>query len=417
MRKNPPMKKNMLKKTGHPARAINGKRTFTDENTRREIRQLTAFEHGARLSYFRMPCHLPDGRILATVYTAKGRMLIAIDPASGEVEQLPHDFYLLKFREHDGRGWFLSFPQAVRRPGKRFRRGPGQLWQIDLPRGRRELLGALPENLPAGIEEIDITCDGRHLILCQRKQDLKKYPIPTTKDVKSLNHYLRRPRRGAIWTYAPATGALKKILETSGLCPSHLDASPSDPTLLRYCQDMPESCGQRIWTVRIDGRERCPIRRQQYGEMITHEFWWANPDFIGYTYQDRRKDPTLKTHHHWAEYSLAHTRLGIADLAGREVYLSDPLNSYHTHLYCSPDGCLVSGEGTESNSFIYAAPFSRRSTRIPLRALATIHTPYVPFRGQGVDCRFSADGQWLVYGDRRDGADQPPQLFAVKVNL
>jgi hypothetical protein len=150
--------------------------------------------------------------------------------------------------------------------------------------------------------------------------------------------------------------------------------------------------------------------------MVTHEFWWADPRFIGYTYQDRRKDPTLKTHH-WAEYTTCPTRLGIADLSGREIYLSDPLNSYHSHLYRSPDGRLVSGEGTDGNSFICAAEFSWQSTRLAMQPLATIHTKYVPFRGQGVDCNFSANGKWLIYADKLDGDDKPYQLYAVKVEL
>ena len=48
--------------------------------------------------------------------------------------------------------------------------------------------------------------------------------------------------------------------------------------------------------------------------------------------------------------------------------------------------------------------------------LATIHTAYVPFRGQGVDCNFSADGRWLIYADKLD-PEGPHQLFAVEVDL
>jgi len=149
--------------------------------------------------------------------------------------------------------------------------------------------------------------------------------------------------------------------------------------------------------------------------MVTHEFWWGDPDYIGYTYQDRRQDPTLRTHH-WAEYSQADTRLGIADLSGREVYLSDPLNSYHSHLYRSKDGTLISGEGTEGHSFVYAARFDMANTKVEMTPLATIHTEYVPFRGQGVDCDFSADSRWLIYADKLD-PNGPHQLFAVEVDL
>lgn len=304
----------------------------------------------------------------------------------------------------------------MRQPGaRRRRRRPAELWHIDLPAGEPVLDAHLPPDLPG--YPADITIDGQHLILLELEQNLDIAPIPTTKDEQAVDTYFNRKRRGAIHVYHIATGKHFKILETEGMCPSHIDTSPSDPGLVRYCLDMPETRGQRIWTIRIDdaGASKRPIRIQAAGEMITHEFWWADPAYIGFTYQDRRNDPTLGIQH-WAEYAPVHTRLGIADLSGREVYMSDPLNSYHTHLYRSPDGRLVCGEGTESNSFVCAAEFSMQTTRLDMIPLAGIHAAYVPFRGQNVDCNFSADGRWLIYADQLI-PNQPHQLFAVAVEF
>lgn len=396
----------------HQPRVVNTVRSFIDENTGREIRQLTDFEKGAHLGYFRMFRQLPDGRMLAWAKHEHGHG-IAIDAESGDVELLAQDFWMLKFRERDGRAWFIRSQEQTTKKARHAPTGR-QLWQVDLPHGLPEYVCDIPDGLPGEIE--DITIDGRHLLSCVREQDLTQCPIPTTKDVACINRYFERPRRGEMWACDLHAGTFTKILETAGICPLHLDTSPVDPTLVRYCQDMPDAHGQRIWTIRIDGTGRTPIRLQAYGEMVTHEFWWADPRFIGYTYQDRRQDPTLKTHH-WAEYGAGLTRLGIADLSGREVYLSDPLGSYHSHLYRSSCGTLVSGEGTDGHSFVYAAAFSWKTPRLALKPLATIHTTYVPFRGQGVDCNFSADGRWLVYADKISGDDKPHQLFAVKVDL
>lgn len=393
-------------------RVVNTVRTFIDENTGREIRQLTNFEHGAHLGYFRMFRQLPDGRMLAWSKHEHGHGIV-IDADSGDVELLAQSFWTLKLRERDGRAWFVRSKDQTNRKARREPAGR-QLWQIDLPGGQPQFVCDIPDGLPGDIE--DVTIDGRHLITSVREQDLTTCPIPTTKDVESINRYFARPRRGEMWVCDLQTGSFRRILETAGLCPLHLDTSPVDPTLIRYCQDMPDAHGQRVWTIRIDGTERRPIRPQEYGEMVTHEFWWADPRFIAYTYQDRRQDPTLKTHH-WAEYGAGLTRLGIADLSGREVYLSDPLDSYHSHLYRSSDGTLVSGEGTDGNSFVCAAAFSWKTPRLEMKRLATIHTTYVPFRGQGVDCNFSADGRWLIYADKIHGDDKPHQLFAVRVDL
>jgi len=399
---------------------INRVRTFVDEQTGRTIRQLTDFPKGAHLGYFRMFRQLPDGRMLAWARRSNGNAIL-IDAASGDIELLPHMFRSLKFRERDGRNWFLRRQDGQEARDEGAKRLPKHafkyaLWYIDLPHGEPVHVIDIPDipaDMPAVVE--DITIDGEHLIFRAAEQDLTEYPIPTTKDVAAINHYFSRPRRGAMWVYQIATGKCWKIFESEGLCPLHLDTSPSDPGLLRYCLDMPDALGQRVWAINIDGSDRHAIRPQEKGEMVTHEFWWADPRYIGYTYQDRRQDPTLHTHH-WAEYAQAQTRLGIADLSGAEVYLSDPLNSYHSHLYRSHDGTLVSGEGTDGNSFVYAARFSMQETKIDFVPMATIHTTYVPFRGQGVDCDFSADGRWLVYADKLD-PEEPHQLFAVEVDF
>jgi hypothetical protein len=389
-------------------------RTFTDENTGREIRQLTDFEHGAHLGYFRFFRQLPGGRMLANAKHAAGNIIL-LDPQSGEVTRVPHKFSALKVRETDGHVWFMrtAADESHKKGDRRFAR---QLWSISLADAAAtepRLIASIPDDTPGEVE--DITIDGRYVILRESHQDLTRYPIPTTKDVESINHYFSRPRRGAIWAYDVGAGRASKIFESEGHCPLHIDTSPADPVLIRFCRDMIETQGQRAWTVRVDGSELRKIRPQERGEMVTHEFWWADPNYIGYTYQDRRQDPTVLTHH-WAEYALAPTRLGIADLQGREVYLSDPINCYHSHLYMSPDGRYVSGEGTHDHSFVYAAAFNWGSPKLDMVPLATIHTEYVPFRGQGVDCNFSADGKWLIYADKIGGA-KVHQLYAVEVEL
>jgi hypothetical protein len=216
-----------------------------------------------------------------------------------------------------------------------------------------------------------------------------------------------------MWAYRLDTGARTLLDETEGLLNTHHDASPTDPGLLRYALDMFEGLGQRMWTMRTDGSARTPIRLQSKFEVITHEFWWPDGSRIAYTYQDRRGDPTFFDLP-WCEYAATPTRLGLAGLDGRELYLSDPLNHYHTHLFVSADGRWLCGEGTDGHSFVYAAPFSTASTRIDLAPLATVHTPYVPFRGQHVEAGFSHDNQWLLFNDLIQGHFQ---ICAVRMDV
>ncbi|MCC6446687.1 MAG: hypothetical protein IT210_24960 [Armatimonadetes bacterium] len=371
-------------------------REWSDEQTGRKVRQLTDLPNGTRVSYFRMPRNLPGGLTLAWGRHDTGNLL-ALEPETGEVMRLPLTVnHWLKLRETDGRLWCAS--------GRR-------IWAVDLPGGVPEPVGDVPEEIPGDLA--DITCDGRTVILSEKIQDLDAYPVPTTRDLQSFWHYFSRPRTGRIWACDLLSGQAALLNESHEVCFDHQDTSPTDPGLLKFCEDMLDALGQRIWSVRVDGSALKKIRPQERFEFVTHEFWWPDGEHIGYTYQDRRGDDTLCTLP-WGEYSPMPTRLGIARLDGTECYLSDPLSHYHSHLYVSPDGRWVCGEGTDGHSFAYAAPFSRDSARIGLVPLATIHTPYIPFRGQNVETGFTPDSRWLLYNDTVEGR---MQVCAVRVDV
>jgi len=363
-------------------------REWADQRTGRTVRQLTDLSHGATLGYFRLPRQVPGGLVLAWGRHDDGNVLL-LDPATGEAvpsKILVAEF--LKLNEATGRMWFLP------EPGR-------EVWAVNLPDGTPELVGEVPQDVPGHLT--DITCDGRTVALTQTIQERPgQHPIPTTRDAAAVWQFISRPRHGRIWAYDIEVGTLTKLAESIEFGFFHLDTSPTDCELLRFAKDMLEGLGQRMWVVRVDGTDLRRIRHQEAFEVVTHEFWWPDGEHIGYTYQDRRGDPTL-CQLPWCEYAPVPTRLGIADLAGNEVYLSDPLNHYHTHLGVSPDGKWMCGEGTDGHSFVHAAPFSWDSTKVDLKPLATIHTPYVPFRGQHVEAGFSADARWLLYNDTVDG--------------
>lgn len=384
-----------------PLRLPAVKCSWIDEHTGRLVQQMTDVPEGAALSYFRLFRHLPDGRMLVDNNRPEARMLVdihrgepggamlALDPQTGAMERLRYPIRHFKMSKSDGRIW------GLKREGH-------ELWTAMPPTGEPELVASLPVDVFSQL--FDITCDGSTLILQDRVVEKTPTPVGAT-DVEAMWTHFRRKRSGSLYAYDIASGTRRNLLDTQGACTFHVETSPTDPTLVRYAEDVLECAGQRMFTVRTDGSDQQPIRVQQYGEMITHEFWWADPNFIGYTYQDRRNDTTIEQLP-WSEYAPVPTHLGIADLQGKEVFLSDPLNSYHSHLYVSRRGDLITGEGTDGNSFVFAAPFSWSSTKIDFTALATIHTPYSAMAGQGVNADFSADGKWLLYNDTIDGVYQ-----------
>ena len=175
--------------------------------------------------------------------------LLTVEPESGRVRPVntggPVGY--IRLRGSDGQLWYHT--------------GEGrEVWQLDLPDGRPELLARVPADAPGGI--VDVTCDGRAILLQEKVQDLTAYPIPTTMDLERFWHYFARPRTGRIWAYDVAGGALSLVVEVHDVCADHIDACPDDPGLLRYCLDMYDAYGQRAWSVRLDGSQRRKIRPQ-----------------------------------------------------------------------------------------------------------------------------------------------------------
>jgi len=373
-------------------------RKWIDENTGREIRQLTDLPDGCKVGYFRFPRHLPGGLILAFGKHAAGD-LVATEPDSGDVHPIDGEYGgFLGLRESDGRAWFYK-PEPDR-----------EIWAVDLPDGRAEIVGTLSADAPG--HPMEITCDGKTVILLDQHFEPGYPPLPTTRDIRAFWLHSYRPRHGAVWSYNLETNTAVKISELEHMCPSHVDTSPTDPGLIKHCCDDIGLYNPRMWLVRVDGSERREIIPWRQKEWTHHEFWWPDGEHIGYKYMDRRADTTIHEAP-WGEYSPMPLQFGICDLNGREVYKSDPLCCYQSHIFVSPDGTWVCGEGTDGHSFAYAAPFSMSMSKVDFRPHATIHTPYIPSAAQGVETGFSADNKWLIYNDTVDGR---LQVCAVRVD-
>ena len=374
-------------------------REWIDEQTGRAVRQLTHSPDGASVRSYRRPRGLRDGRVLGHV-RGPGGGPVAIDPASGDVELLHVPARVLR-PSYTGDSLFCWDATG------------GELWSVELEDGKAVTLGHAPRVGPH-VCETDISEDGRTVVMGERIQDLRVHPTPDDWNAERLMRWFERPRSGNIWACDVASGRAENILHLDDLCPIHVDPCPTDPGLIKFSHDRYDAYCQRIWTVRSDGTQLRPIRRQQRGELVTHEFWWPDGRRIGYKYQDRRSDDTIERLP-WAEYAPVPTQLGLATLDGEERYLSDPLNHYHSHIGVSRDGSLLCGEGTDGRSFVYGATFSMASTRIDFVPLATVHTQYRPFSvGHGANAGFSPNGRWLLYNDT---VENTMQICAVRVDL
>ena len=364
--------------------------TWIDEATGRRVRQLTEVSGGARVPYFRLPRHLPDGRVLVHGKHERGTLLV-LDPASGEAEPVAAEpGQLLRLREDDGCAWFYDGHART-------------VLRMVLPDGALEEVGRVPQSVEGDVA--DITCDGRTLLGTRTQCEPSDIEGLFSGEIGPFWRWIYRKRSATMWAFDLTTGRLTDIVDMPGFSFQHIDTSPMDPGLLKYAQDGLAVFDQRAHAVRIDGTDARPIRPQAPGEWVHHEFWWPGGQLIGYKYMDRRNDATLHLRP-WGEYAPRPLHLGIADLSGAEVYCSDPLAHYHSHLNVSADGTVVTGEGTHDYSFVCAAAFEMTSTHIDLQPLAAIHTPYRPASGQGVEAQVSLCGRWVVYNDTVEGTMQ-----------
>ena len=367
-------------------------RCWIDEQTGREVRMLTKPGDRRRvyLPYFMTWKHLADGRLLC------GKRIF--DPRTGAVTTLPR----------------LGDVMQISPDGKRiycWKQRSRTVVALVLPDLQVETIGRVTDaRYPDGGY---VSCDGHTLIgwsFSELGEAVSPFGQP---DPEVLWRFFDRPRAADLWAYDLPTGQLTQLAHTDGLGIIYVMPSPTDPTLIKFCHDRHEATCQRIWTVRTDGSAMCPVRPQERGEVVTHDIWWPDGRYIAYKYLDRRDDPTL-IQVPWSEYAPVPTRLGLAGPDGLQIYLSDPLVSYQSHINVSRNGHLLSGEGTHDHPFIYAAAFSPVSTDIDFIPQATIHTPYSPMGGHGLQADFTADGQWILYHDTIDGEHH---MCAVRVEV
>ena len=378
----------MLPSDGSPAYY----RRWSDEQTGREVRLLSC--PGDRdhflLPYFMTWKHTADGTILS------GRRIL--NPRTGEITELPSNLVNIQLSADGTRIYCRK---------KRSR----TVMALTLPDMQEVTIGRLPDGHPC--DRFYVTCDERTLIGWK----FTELGAPITpfgqNDPEVLWCFFDRPRNADLWAYDLPTGRFTELVHTDGLGIIYEVPSPTNPTCLMFSHDRHEATCQRIWTIRTDGTEMRKVRPQVPGEVVTHNIWWPDGRYIAYKYLDRRNDPTLGQTP-WSEYAPVPTRIGLSSPDGPEVFLSDPLVSYQSHINISRDGTLISGEGTHDHSFVYVAAFSITSTKVEMIPHATIHTAYSPMGGQGVQADFTADGRWLLYQDTIEGK---LHLCAVRVEV
>lgn len=120
--------------------------------------------------------------------------------------------------------------------------------------------------------------------------EVPEFPIDPTLKVSSVKAAKMDARLEAhipmvLFTVNLQTAEVKTVLHSTDWL-SHLQFSPTDPTLLMYCHEGLWWKVDRIWTIRTDGRQNQLIHtRTVDNEAAGHEFWDADGVTIWYDLQ------------------------------------------------------------------------------------------------------------------------------------
>ncbi len=133
----------------------------------------------------------------------------------------------------------------------------------------------------------------------------------------------------------PTDGGDVETIWEEGCWLGHVNTSPNDPHLLTFCHEGPWAMiDQRIWGLNPTRGTVWKIRPQNKGEIIGHEYWFADGTRVGYHGRD------AKGRFIW----------GHADPTGAGfVDCMLPRNSTHFH---SLDASLVVGDGSVLDPYL-----------------------------------------------------------------
>ena len=175
----------------------------------------------------------------------------------------------------------------------------------------------------------------------------------------------------SLFTVSVRSGEVKSFHAATDIL-SHVQFSPTDPSLLMFCHDGPWHKVDRIWTIRTDGSRLQKIHtRTMEMEIAGHEFFNPDGKIIWYDLQ------TPKGKEFWlAGHVLA---------TGETIKYPVNRDNWSVHYTVSPDGSLFAGDGSGPESVVQRNP-------------------------DGSPTLLPVDGQWLFLFTPKEGKLQAERL-------
>lgn len=352
------------------------RRTWIDPEFGREIVQWTTHAAPSWPMYFNIDGFIDDDRVLVFSERTGSRQLFVLDLASGRLRQLTNHPEVHEQMWHWpdlGTAWFVS---------------DGVLHAVETATGAVRAIGPVP----SGFRSLSVTCDGRWAL---------------------VSHNLAtEPGRFGPWTISridTTTGETEQVTPGFGFIVSHVQASPTDPTLATFNWQHRYRAGPqtgtvgdapvRIWWLRVDGSDGGPVGPQEWGLHRTHDFWWPDGSRLGYA----------------ARYLWGPHR-------GRQFLGScapDGSDNFMLELPVGPSHPMVHGGGRYWIADVWEREMILTLTVVEHRTAVRTEKLFrhdSSWRGQPSHPhpRVSRDGRWVIFGTDRTGV---PQVYSIELNL
>jgi len=244
-----------------------------DPETGARIWQVTDWQAHSHHLYFTNSGLWDDGRrLLFGSHRGNARNFFSVDLESGEITQLtdldpdrtPH--------------LQRAFVNPVRDEAY-FTIG-SEVWALGLRDGALRRLYAGQEGYNSG--NLSCTADGRTVCHALHQDLTDRIRMDTSHGYVGFAEYsAARPHCQIV--AIPVDGGEARVVHEEQFWLSHINTSPALPDVLTFCHEGPwRTIDQRMWTLSVSTGQVRPLRRQEPGETIGHEYWFADGKRVGY---------------------------------------------------------------------------------------------------------------------------------------
>jgi oligogalacturonide lyase len=345
-------------------------RPSRDRTTGVEMRQLTNHRGHSHHLYFTNPGWYDGGRRLLFGSDRRNRAnLYGLDLGTGEITQLTdHETPPPPARSFQGASVNPKRDEAY------FWRGR-DLVALDLASLEERTLCEAPAGMRPG--NTNVTADGEWVCTGLQEDLSDRFEIDLAHGYVGF-HELWEARPLCRVLRVGVTNGRTEVVHEERVWITHVNTSPALPSVITYCHEGPwHRVDQRIWGLDLENGRTWPIRPQEPGERVGHEFWLRDGQHVAYQGWDAAGD------HFFGSVRYDNEEREEAPF---------PHGSSHFH---SDDLDLIVGDG--SRTYQHLLLWRRRDGRFEGPKLVLTHRGSFQCQEVHVHPRFSPDGRQIVF--------------------